>query len=71
MAILAHLLRKEVIKGGIYNLEGSDLESIWHIDGQELPITEKRRMVKNFASQFGFAVMVDFNLSRAVFIISN
>lgn len=69
--VLASKIRQGIVESGISTLDCAEMASIWQEDGLEIPDAEKRMRVKNFASQFGFAVMIDFDLSRAVFIVAN
>lgn len=64
-------IRQGILEKGICELNTSEMEFIWQEDLQELALSDKRLCVKRFAKQYGFAAMVEFDLSRAVFINAN
>ena len=67
---LAFDIRQGIMNTGIFTLDRAGLTLVWQEGNEEIADSEKRLRVKNFAAQFGFDVMVDFDFSRAVFTVS-
>lgn len=66
MDALVERIRLEISEAGVCNLGETCLASIWGND-DTLSLHEKRERVKAFSQQHGFASVVDFGLSCAVF----
>lgn len=67
---LAFDIRQGIMSAGIFTLDRVGLTQVWQERDEEIADSEKRLRVRNFAAQFGFDVMVDFDFSRAVFTVS-
>jgi len=70
LSAIAENVRARICTLNVCSLFGSELERIWG-GGQDLVASEKQMHVENFATHFGFKVLVNDNATVAAFTRTN